>query len=225
MFPTGVAIRRVAFFVASGVGATGLTVVCNVYAPDGTTHLVTNGACVEIAGGGYSYTLAQGSNTVAGDYLFIFSTAGTADVKHVAAVASVVGWLATAGGTTLAASQTTNITGNITGNLSGSVGSVTGAVGSVTGNVGGNVAGSVGSVTGLTANAIATALLAATVTEGYSAEGDEPTLSEILTEIAGFLMRKSASGTTLTVKDLAGGDAMTFTLNSATAPTSITRAS
>lgn len=124
--------------------------------------------------------------------------------------------------------QTMNITGNITGNLSGSVGSVTGAVGSVTGNVGGNVAGSVGSLTtnndktGYRLDATGSAAL----TEGYAADGAAATLPQLLYMLLAVLTEASVSGTTLTAKKLDGSTtAATFTLNDATSPTSITRAS
>lgn len=113
---------------------------------------------------------------------------------------------------------------------------VTGAVGSVTGNVGGNVVGSVGSVT---AGGIAAAdktgyRLSATgltdirdiqLLEVYAADGSAPTLNQAIMQIQQFLTERAISATTLTVKKLDGSTtAMTFTLDSATSPTSITRA-
>lgn len=130
-----------------------------------------------------------------------------------------------------------DITGNITGNVSGSVGSVTGAVGSVTGAVGSVAAG------GITAASIATnavdadalaadavteivsGVLTTAMTEAYAADGVAPTLAQALFAIQQFLQEKAISGTTLTVNKLDGTTAaMTFTLDSATAPTSVTRA-
>lgn len=155
------------------------------------------------------------------------------------------------GGVTLTAA----VTGNITGNLSGSVGSVTGAVGSVTGNVGGNVVGSVasvtgavGSVTGLTASNLdatissrlasasytapptaaqnATAVLTTQMTESYATDGSAPTLTQAVMLTQQILSEGSVAGTTMTVKKVDGSTtAATFTLNDATTPTSITRAS
>jgi hypothetical protein len=133
---------------------------------------------------------------------------------------------------------TVALTGNITGNLSGSVGSVTGAVGSVT--------GAVGSVTGLTASnldttissrlasasytapptaaANATAVLTTQMTESYAADGVAPTLTQAVMLTQQILSESSVALTTLTVKKLDGStSAGTFTLNSSTAPTSITR--
>ena len=134
---------------------------------------------------------------------------------------------------------------NITGNLSGSVGSVTGAVGSVTGNVGGNVTGSVGSVatggiaaasfaaSAVNAAALATdavteivsAVLTTAMTESYNTDGAAPTLTQALCVIMQTLTEASTSGTTMTVKKLDGSTtALTITLNDASTPTSITRA-
>jgi hypothetical protein len=134
---------------------------------------------------------------------------------------------------------TVALTGNITGNLSGSVGSVTGAVGSV--------AGAVGSVTGLTASNLdatissrlatsgytapptaaqnATAVLTTQMTESYAADGLAPTLVQALMLIQQSITEKSVGGTTVTIKKLDGSTAAaTLTLNDATSPTSVTRA-
>lgn len=140
--------------------------------------------------------------------------------------------------------QTMNITGDITGNLSGSVGSVTGAVGSVTGAVG-SVTGAVGSIGtgGIAAasfasgavnaaalatdavNEIADGILTRQMTEAYAADGVAPTLAQALFQTMQGVTEFSISGTTLTVKKIDGSTtAMTFTLDSASAPTSRTRA-
>lgn len=78
----GVAITFNAFFTASGVGATGLTVTVDVY--ETTTKIVDNVSATEIAGGLYYYTLASGSVDANTNYVAIFKTAGTADQKHIA---------------------------------------------------------------------------------------------------------------------------------------------
>lgn len=76
--------------------------------------------------------------------------------------------------------------------------------------------------TGYTLSATGSAAL----TESYATKGSAPTLPQILHEIRGLLAEKSISGTTLTTKKIDGSTtAETFTLDSATAPTSITRAS
>jgi hypothetical protein len=137
---------------------------------------------------------------------------------------------------------------SVQGNVTGSVASVSGAVGSVTGNVGGNVAGSVGSVTGnvggsvgsVTAEVTPTAasktgyrlsatgvgdLLTTALTESYAADGAAPTLSQAIFAIQQMMQERAITTTTLTVKKLDGTTtAMTFTLDDANSPTSITRA-
>lgn len=65
----------------------------------------------------------------------------------------------------------------------------------------------------------------AALTEGYAADGVAPTLAQAIFAIQQFQQEKSITGTTLTVKKLDGATtALTFTLDSSTAPTSITRA-
>ena len=116
--------------------------------------------------------------------------------------------------------QTMNITGDVTGNLSGSVGSVTGAVGSVTGAVGSLTTNN--DKTGYRLDATGSAAL----TEGYAADGATGTLPQLLYMLLAVLTEANVSGTTLTAKKLDGAaTAGTFTLDSATAPTTITRAS
>lgn len=78
--------------------------------------------------------------------------------------------------------------------------------------------------TGMESGAI-DAILTRQMTESYSADGAAPTLAQALFEIMQCLTEFSISGTTITVKKRDGSTtAMTFTLNSATAPTSRTRA-
>jgi hypothetical protein len=151
--------------------------------------------------------------------------------------------------TACAMPSTGTVTGAV-GSVTGAVGSVTGAVGSVTGNVGGNVAGSVGSVTGnvggnvvgsvgSVAGAVASvtagvtltnagidALYTRALTESYAADGAAPTVAQALCFIQQALTEFAISGTSLVVKKLDGTTtAATMTLNDATSPTSITRAS
>lgn len=65
---------------------TGLTVTCDVYNPAGT-KIVSAAAATEIGTSGvYKYTLASGSVTTAGLYLFMFNTSSTAvDYKNIEA--------------------------------------------------------------------------------------------------------------------------------------------
>lgn len=65
-----------------------------------------------------------------------------------------------------------------------------------------------------------------TITDSVPADGSLPTINQALYMIWQFLSEKSVSGTTVTVKKADGSTSlMTFTLDSGSAPTSITRAS
>lgn len=148
---------------------------------------------------------------------------------------------------------TGNIGGNVTGNVTGTVASVVGAVGSVTGNVGGNVVGSVasvignvggnvvGSVASVTAavtagtvsdktgyalsNAGIDALFTRQLTEAYAADGVAPTVAQALFLIQQRMTEFGIASTTMTIKKLDGSTtAATLTLNDASAPTAVTRA-
>lgn len=111
----------------------------------------------------------------------------------------------------------------VVASVSGAVGSVTGAVGSVTGAVG-SVTADV-TLAAAEENAIADAVRARQLTEGYAADGVAPTLQQALFMIQQMLTEMSISGTTMTVKKIDGATtAATFTLDDATTPTSITRA-
>lgn len=75
------------------------------------------------------------------------------------------------------------------------------------------------------AQEIADTVIARTLTESYAADGAAPTLQQALMLIQQMLTEMSISGTTMTVKKVDGvTTAATFTLNDATTPTSITRA-
>lgn len=64
-----------------------------------------------------------------------------------------------------------------------------------------------------------------TIPDSYSTDGSQPTFAQAVLAILQFLTEKSVSGTTVTVKKPDGStSAMTFTMDSGTAPTSITRA-
>jgi len=96
--------------------------------------------------------------------------------------------------------------------------SVTGAVGSVTGSVG-SVTGSVGSLASV-ANVFTTQM-----TEAYRATGVAGSLAQMIFEIHANITDFVIAGTTKTVRKLDGTTAKTYTLDSSTAPTSITEAS
>jgi hypothetical protein len=121
------------------------------------------------------------------------------------------------------------------------IASVTGAVGSVTGNVGGNVIGSVGSVSGNVTGSVGSlaaqakadvnaemvdVLATDIIADSVPSDGTRPTIAQALYILTQFMLERSVSGTTLTVKKADGSTTlMTLTLNDSTTPTSITRAS
>lgn len=132
---------------------------------------------------------------------------------------------------------------SVVGNVGGSVGSVVASVlaNSVTGNVGGSVGSVVGNVGGAV-SAVGTTVTAAVstnndktgysttdwttaLTEAYRTNGSTGTPAQILYEVLAHLGESSISGTTKTIKKLDHATtAETFTLDSATTPSSITRA-
>lgn len=70
------------------------------------------------------------------------------------------------------------------------------------------------------------ALTVDVVADSVAADGSRPTIAQAVLMLTRFLMERSVSSTTMTVKKEDGStSSMTFTLNSASAPTSITRAS
>ena len=71
---------------------------------------------------------------------------------------------------------------------------------------------------------IATAVYTGQMTESYRAAGVSPTLAQVAFELIAHMGDSSISGTTKTLKKLDGTTAKTFTLDSATTPTSITEA-
>ena len=72
---------------------------------------------------------------------------------------------------------------------------------------------------------IADAVKGRTLTEGYAADGVAPTLEQALFMLISRLFENVVAGTTLTVRRLDGATtSMTFTLDDATNPTQITRA-
>ncbi len=71
----GSALTFYAFYTASKVGKTGLTVTVNLRR--GTTSVVTGGSATEIGDGLYAYTLASGSVTTENEYTAVFKTSDT----------------------------------------------------------------------------------------------------------------------------------------------------
>jgi hypothetical protein len=72
------------------------------------------------------------------------------------------------------------------------------------------------------ASEIATAVYTGQMTEAYRAAGVAPTLAQAMFELVAHMGDSSISGTTKTLKKIDGTTAKTFTLDSATTPTSIT---
>jgi hypothetical protein len=73
---------------------------------------------------------------------------------------------------------------------------------------------------------IVTAMLTTVLTEAYRANGAAPTFAQFMCEVLGRLAEPSISGTTRTIKKFDHSTtAMTDTLNDATTPTAVTRAS
>ncbi len=76
-----------------------------------------------------------------------------------------------------------------------------------------------------TAAEIAAEVLCTALTEGYATDGAAFTLEQAMFMIWSFLVERRQVGTTITTRRVNGAaDAMTFTLDSATAPTTQTRA-
>lgn len=83
----GVALTFYAFYVASKVGKTGLTVTVDVYEQTTGTPIVSGGSATEIGGGLYYYTLASGSVDASGAYIAVFKTADSSvDQQHIPAL-------------------------------------------------------------------------------------------------------------------------------------------
>jgi len=87
----GEALPFAVHYTTDGVNTTGLTVTVDIYrlakADAGSTHLVSDGACTEVAVGLYRYLLASGSNNADGILLATFYTAtDTVDAQNIATV-------------------------------------------------------------------------------------------------------------------------------------------
>ena len=79
-----------AHYIASSVGATGLTVTVAVWEitrAGAATEIVTGGSATEIGDGLYRYLLASGSVDTAAEYIAVFKTADTdVDQRELAAI-------------------------------------------------------------------------------------------------------------------------------------------
>lgn len=69
-------VKFMAFFTASKVGKTGITVTIDVFNPSGT-KIVTDGSCTELGDGIYTYVLASTNTSSEGEYIAVFKTADT----------------------------------------------------------------------------------------------------------------------------------------------------
>jgi hypothetical protein len=79
---TGQTVIFYAFFTASKIGKTGLSVTVDIYSPSNTL-LVMGGSALAVGGGLYYYSLTGASTGTAGDYKAIFKTADTTvDRQH-----------------------------------------------------------------------------------------------------------------------------------------------
>lgn len=176
---------------------------------------------VDIAGAAVSATTAQiGANVVQVNGQTATAAAGVTFPSSIASPTNI-----TAGTITTVTNLTNAPTaGDFTATMKTSIGTAVAAsaVASVTGNVGGNVTGSVGSVA-----AAVTVLGTSALTEAYPAQGAALTLASALYSINQFLSEHSTGGTTTwTVKKRdRSTTAKTYTLDSATTPTSLTEAS
>ncbi len=106
--------------------------------------------------------------------------------------------------------------------------SVTGAVGSVTGLTASNLDATVSSrlaTAGYTTPPSVATILTTAITEAYRANGAAPTLAQFISEVLAHLGESAIVGTTKTLNKLDHATAAeTFTLDSATTPSTVTRA-
>ncbi len=87
------------------------------------------------------------------------------------------------------------------------------------------VAGNAMALTSGERTTLAGVVMTTQMTESYRTDGSAPTIAQALCETLGHMGESSISGTTKTVKKFDGStSAATFTLNDATTPTAITRA-
>ena len=199
----------------AGSGASAATIADAVWDELTAGHVIAGSTGVAVAAGGSAgdpwVTPLPGA--------YAAGTAGKIVGDRIAA--SVTGAVGSVAGNVVG--SVASVAGNVAGNVVGSVASVTGnVIGSV-----GSVIGAVGSVTGyrLSITGVDDVLRTA-LPEAYAADGAAATLSQLLYMLwSAVASEKSIVGTTMTTKKLDGSTtAMTFTLNSATTPTSITRA-
>jgi hypothetical protein len=84
---TSQAVKFYFYFTASKIGKTGLTVTADVYRISDGVKIVPDGACTEIALGGYYYALSGGNTGTASDYFAVGKTAdATVDFQQTPAL-------------------------------------------------------------------------------------------------------------------------------------------
>lgn len=206
-------------------GKTGLTLTITA-SKDGAAFASITPTVTELANGWYNLALTSThTDTVGALALHIISTG--ADPTDIAdeVVADLPG------------ASVSSVTGNVGGNVAGSVASVTAGVTVSTNNdkTGYSISGTKTTLDALNDIAAGAAMTLTSaydfakgttaMTEAYSTKGGTVTPAQALHEILALLQEKAASSTTLTVKKRDGTtSAMTFTLDDATNPSSITRA-
>jgi hypothetical protein len=91
----GQALTFYAFYTASKMGKTGLTVTVDVFEGTTGTPIVSAGNASELADGLYYYSLSGGSVDANACYLAVFKTAdATVDTQHIPALWAVPAWVA-----------------------------------------------------------------------------------------------------------------------------------
>lgn len=117
--------------------------------------------------------------------------------------------------------------GNTTGNGINAIAGGTGVdiKGAITGNITGNLSGSIGSLAAQAKTDVTAAALTTQMTESYRANGVAPTMAQAQFEVLAHLGESAIVATVKTINKIDHATpAETFTLDSATAPTSISRA-
>ena len=195
--------------------------------PTGTVANTTN-----ITAGTITTTTNLTNAPTAGDFTAVMKTSLNAatPASVVGAVGSVTGSVGSVVG--LTASNLDATVSSRSTYAGGAVASVTGSVGSVVGLTAANLDAAVSTrlatasyTSPPSAATIATSVLTTQMTESYPALHTAPTLAQSLFETRALLAEKSVTGTTMTVNKVDGSTAAeTYTLNDATAPTAITRA-
>ncbi len=219
------AIPDVAAGAASGLALVGsamtLAASQHVIVDSGTVTTVTNQLTAAAIATGVWQDATAGDFTTAGSIGKSLFTSGNAPgaASGLAIVGSVMG--DSSGVTTLL----TRISGTITitsgGVLvhsvdTGGISAVSFGASAITSTVAPNLDATVSS------RATPAQILTTQLTESYRAAGAAPTLAQATFEIMAGLLDHSITGTTKTIRNIAGTAAKTYTLDSAVSPTSIT---